>query len=339
MSELILLTGGGTGGHVFPNIALLPELKPRFREVCYMGGSGMEKEIAARYGLRFFEVNSPKFKRELTFDNFKIPIELLHSVKSARQILAELKPSVIFSKGGYVSLPAVLAAHHLDIPVVCHESDFSLGVANRIAKLSGARLLTAFPIGVGEIVGMPLRTELSNGNRGRAFDALSISGQDTRPYLLIIGGSSGATALNKAVYSCLDILLETYNIIHIAGKNGDFSVTRDRYRQIEFSNDMQDLYAAADCVVSRAGATAVAELSYLKKRALFIPLPKSASRGDQIKNAQYAEQHGAALLFQEDLTPQSFIDACMRLKNLSPMRECVKVANTVVADICASEAN
>jgi UDP-N-acetylglucosamine--N-acetylmuramyl-(pentapeptide) pyrophosphoryl-undecaprenol N-acetylglucosamine transferase len=338
MYRSILLTGGGTGGHIFPNIALLPELKTRFDEIFYMGGGGMEKEVAARFGLTFFEVNAPKFKRELTLDNLKMPFELLRSVKTAEKLIAGIKPSAVFSKGGYASLPAVIAARRSDIPAVCHESDFSLGIANRIGKLFGARILTAFPSGAGETVGMPLRAELFHGNRGCALDALGFSGQDPRPYLLVMGGSSGAEAINKAVYSCLDLLLETYNIIHIAGKNRDCSVTRERYRQIEFSDRIQDLYAAADCVVSRAGATAIAELSALKKSALLIPLPKAASRGDQLKNAEYAKTYGASVLFQENLSPQAFLDACARLKSQPPMRECVKAANAEIADICLAEA-
>lgn len=302
--KTIILTGGGTAGHIMPNIALLPHLKKEFERIVYIGADkSMEQRIAKQHGIEFFATGSVKFSRSNFFANFKIPFVLSACVKQAKSLLNELKPSIVFSKGGYVSLPATLACHSLNIPYIIHESDASLGLANRLVSKNAAKILTAFPSSIKNslAVGNPLREELFEGN---AKQILMQFKDITKPILLVLGGSTGAKAINECIYSCLKALTQRFNVVHIAGKTIDNDIKTEGYFQTAFVNNIQDYIAAADLVVSRCGAIASAELLAAGKKVLFIPLPKTASRGDQIKNALLYEQKNYCLVLpQEQLTP------------------------------------
>lgn len=340
--KTIVLTGGGTAGHVLPALAIVPELKKKFDRICYIGGSGVEKTLAMDAELPYFETETAKFRRSLSLKNFAIPFKLIKGVKEATEHLKRLKPAVVFGKGGYVSLPSVIAAKKLGIPVVVHESDFSLGLANKIAeKHFGAKVLTAYPETAAEnpsriFVGFPLRDSLFTGQKERAARFLEFDG--SRPVLLVVGGSSGSVAINEAVKAALPKLLETYDVVHVMGKNSLRYSDSPHYKPIAYSEAIENLYALADVVVSRAGAGAVSELSALEKSAVLIPLPAGASRGDQLDNAYYAKKYGAVVLEQADLSTLTLLSAIAEAKSVK-MRPMSPPANKKIADILFAVAN
>ena len=314
----IILTGGGTAGHVTPNIALLPYLSKNFDNVYYVGSeNGMEKTIADKNGLPFYSVPCVKFVRKFTLKNLAIPFTLFKGIKKAGKIIDELKPNVIFSKGGYVGLPTVIAAKKRGIPVIAHESDYSVGLANKISAKYCKTVLTSFPetartIKNGKAIGAPLRKELFSVSRKDGLDFFGLTGD--KPVLLVTGGSLGAKALNDAVRKSAEELLKTFDIIHICGKGNLGKRKLKGYVQTEFVDKMEYAFACADICVSRAGANTVFEIASLKIPALLIPLPKTVSRGDQLLNADYFKNLGLAeVLFQEDLTPKTFVSAIKRL--------------------------
>lgn len=333
--KTIVLTGGGTGGHVYPSLALVPKLKQHFDRIHFIGGMGAERGMVEAAGVHFNSVPTVKFNRSFSLDNLKIPFKLGASVKQARNMLLALEPNIVFSKGGYASLPTVIAARQLNVPVVCHESDLTLGLANIVSKFYGAIVTTALPETAKKnrnyiYVGMPLRDELFSVSSAVAKEKL---GCKDLPVVLIIGGSSGAVFLNKVVYTALPTLTKNYFVVHIVGKNLDNSMKFANYLQIEYTNQIEIYYAAADYVVSRAGATAVAELSALNKRAIIIPLPKGASRGDQLANAEFARDLGAKVVFQHDFTPEVLCDALSTLSLAPPMRTMSENANSALANL------
>lgn len=324
----IVLTGGGTGGHVYPSLALLPKLKKHFDRIVFIGGDGIEKEIVENAGLPFYSIKTVKFDRSLSLNNFKIPFVLLSAIKDAKKLLLQIQPDVVFSKGGYASLPTVLAALQLKIPTIAHESDFTLGLANKVAAAFGATIATAQEETAKHknyvYTGMPLREELFSVSQN---DAKKRLGCYDKPVFLALGGSSGAVFLNDTIYKTLPYLQDKFFVIHISGKNGDFSKSQKNYIQIPYTNQIEVYYAAADFVLSRAGATAIAELSALNKRAIIVPLPKGTSRGDQLLNAESARNLGAKVIFQHDLTPEVLFDALQTLSLSPPMRSQDKSAN------------
>ena len=299
----ILLTGGGTAGHVMPNLALLPELKKTFSEICYAGSNGMEKDLV-RSVLPFFEIPAVKLRRGFRLENLAIPQKLFHAISESKKLLRREQPDVVFSKGGYVGLPLVIAAKKLGIPAVIHESDLSLGLANRIGAHYARWVCTTFPetarkLKKGVCTGTPVRRELESGNKSRALSEYGFSG--TKPVLLVTGGSQGAEFLNRLVRDNLDSLTETYDVLHLCGKGHLSGIRHSGYAEREFCNKMADAYAVADFVISRAGSNTVNEIVFLRKPALLVPLPKGASRGDQMENAAYFESRGLALvLYQEE---------------------------------------
>lgn len=335
---LILLTGGGTGGHVYPNIALVPALERLGYDVEYGGAEGdaAEARIARLYGLDYRGVPCVKLVRSAKpyalRNNISIPRILARGTAAAAEILKNDKPALVFSKGGFAALPYVLAAVKTGIPVICHESDSTLGLSNRIARLKGAKVLTAFPdVGFGEFVGMPVREELMCRDRLKSRAALGIpSGEKV---LLAVGGSSGADALNKALTTVLPSLTKICTVIHVTGKGkgGGTPVSSPRYKTMEYAEDMGSLYAACDAVLSRAGATAVAEISALGKRAVFVPLPKGVSRGDQIPNARLAESYGAFVLPQDENLVHKLYPAVKKAFDAPPMRRISDDANGKIA--------
>ena len=308
----IALTGGGTAGHIMPNLALLPELKKHFDKIIYIVGSGMEKELAPGHGVPFFQVSTVKFNRANLLANAKIPVVLSKGVKEAKAILEAHNIDVVFGKGGYAALPACIAAKSLGIPVVTHESDFTMGLANKIIAMFSASVLTSFPeTKGGKFVGSPIREEVLKGDASRAVQKYGIT---PRPTVLVFGGSLGAEAINNALSGCLDKLLKDFNVIHIAGKNAAKSPSKQGYTCLTFADDIPDLYAAADMVVMRGGANSLAEAAALGKRTLCIPLPKGASRGDQLDNAKSYQKHGfLEILEQSSLTPEALYGAIHRI--------------------------
>jgi UDP-N-acetylglucosamine--N-acetylmuramyl-(pentapeptide) pyrophosphoryl-undecaprenol N-acetylglucosamine transferase len=277
----ILLAGGGTAGHIMPNIALLPELKKRFDNIYYTGGAGsMEEKICRRYDIPFYPTDVVKFRRDNMLKNFKVPFGLMRGIRGAKKLIRQLNPCVIFCKGGYASLPAAYAAKSLGIPVICHESDMTLGLANKLISSFATLTLTSYKEtkvnGKHEFTGVPVRDNIGAGNRAKLIRELNLR---DKPNLLVMGGSQGSKAINDTLLLALNTLTEKYNVIHISGKA--LGINRSGYYNVPYADNIEDYYALADVVVSRAGATACAELSYLNKKMLLIPLPKGASRGDQ----------------------------------------------------------
>lgn len=312
----LVLTGGGTAGHIMPCVALIEELKNDFR-LFYIGSeSGMERDIISKIPyVEYHPVTTVKLIRSLTPKNLAIPFRLLKGINEAKKILKEINPDVVFSKGGYVALPVTTAAR---CPLICHESDRTLGLANKLAKKKAAHLAASFPEVVsglknGVFTGCPVRQSLYRPKEPSA-----------RPILLIMGGSLGAKAINDCVFAAMGELVKKYDIIHLTGKGKGAAElpenAKNHYTQIEFENDIGRLYAKASVVLSRGGGTALFELAALKIPSLIIPLPKGASRGDQITNAEYFEKKGLCrVLPQDKLTPGSLLsglDAVLTDKNL-----------------------
>lgn len=334
----IILTGGGTGGHIYPNLALIPSLKKEGFDVVYVGGGdgSLEKRIADNMGIEYYSIPAVKFVRGLSpkavANNLKIPFILMKAFAQGKKLMKSLKPDIIFAKGGYVSLPLILA--HGKTPLVCHESDLTLGLANKIGKVMGGKILTSNPKTQGEFVGVPIRDDILGVDKDMARRKLNLSKTDT--VLLVVGGSSGARALNKAVWDKINLLTKKYVVLHIVGKNAtDIPQKTDRYIPIPYGDNMGELYAVSDVVLSRAGATAVAELSALEKKALFVPLPKGTSRGDQLDNAILAKKYGGRVLYESEI--KRLVHEIDKTLSLPPMRKLSADTNgKIVKIICDS---
>ena len=308
MSKTIVLTGGGTAGHVTPNLAIIPKLEEKGFHIEYIGTKdGMEREIIARTDVPYHIISAGKLRRYFSFKNFTDPFKLLAGYVKAKGILKKLKPSAVFSKGGFVSVPVVFAAHRKKIPVVLHESDYTPGLANKLCIPRADNICVAFeptlkfvPVGKGICTGLPIRHELLSGDRQKGLALCGFSGE--KPVLLVMGGSLGAKALNDAFDAVLDKLTQRFDVIHIRGKNNlRDGALPDGYRQFDFiTSELPDIYAAADIMVSRAGATAVFEILAMSLPSLLVPLPKASSRGDQILNANYFSEKGFARVLEQE---------------------------------------
>ena len=313
----IILTGGGTAGHVTPNLALVPSLRDAGYEIRYIGSyAGIEKGLIEQAGIPYYGISSGKLRRYFDLKNFTDPFRVLKGYSEAKKILKNYRPDIVFSKGGFVAVPVVFAASRLHIPVIIHESDMTPGLANKLCFSSAARVCCNFPetlqyLPEGKSVhtGCPIRDELKNGSRLAGLKLTGLKAE--KPVLMIIGGSTGAVAVNNAVRAVLPQLLAAYQIVHLCGKgNLDKSLDKtEGYVQYEYMGEpLKDLFAMADIVISRAGANAICELLALKKPALLIPLGLSASRGDQILNAESYERKGySKVLHQENLTPERLV--------------------------------
>lgn len=299
MKKKIILTGGGTAGHIMPLLALLPKLTAKY-EVHYIGRSeGMEKELTAGENVIYHSVDCPRLTRGKIFVNLTLPFKLISAYFKARKVIKQIKPSLILSKGGYVSLPAVLA--HGKTPVILHESDTSLGLANRVAAKCATAVCSSFPlppVGRKSVLhtGSPLRSAIYRGNKERAAEKCGFDG--SKKVLLVTGGSLGAKALNDAVDENLERLTAEFDIVHIRGR-GNTAQPRKGYYPIEFTADIFDLFALADLALTRGGGNSLFELGALGKPMLIVPLPKGASRGDQIENAEFFRKHGLALVLAQ----------------------------------------
>ena len=315
----IVLTGGGTAGHVTPNMALVPKLIDEGYDIAYIGSyEGMERKLIDDIGVPYYGISSGKLRRYFDLKNFTDPFRVIKGYFEAKKILKKLHPNVVFSKGGFVTVPVVIAAKKLHIPVIIHESDMTPGLANKLSIPSASKVCCNFPEtiehlpkGKAVLTGSPIRQELF---QGRKETGLKLCGfQADKPVLLIIGGSLGSVAINNAIRNNLDELLKTYQIIHLCGRgNLDQSLdTRKGYRQFEYvKDDLKHYFACADVVVSRAGANAICELLALRKPNVLIPLGLNASRGDQILNAKSFEKQGYSYVLQEeDVTSETLLNA------------------------------
>ena len=310
----IILTGGGTAGHCIPNIALLPILKTHFDKIYYIGSkTGIEKNIALNNNLTYYGITTTKLKRKFTLSNLSIPFNLIKGINEAKKLIKEIKPDVIFSKGGYVSIPIVIAGNYLKIPVISHESDLTIGLANKLSSKFSKLVLPSFPetarqIKNGYYVGPPLRNELFKVNKELAYQTFGF--KNNKPILLITGGSQGAKAINNAIIDIIPQLLKSFNIIHLCGKGNLNNIKLEGYYQTEFTNKIENAFAVSAVCVTRGGSNSLFEILAMKIPSLVIPLPKQQSRGDQILNAQYfSNKEVVKLLYQENLTKETLLDS------------------------------
>ena len=311
----IVFTGGGTAGHVTPNIALMMPLLSEGWDVHYIGSNnGMEKGlISGIEGVTYHGISTGKLRRYFSWQNFIDPFRVVKGYAQARKLIKKLKPDVIFSKGGFVSVPVVLGAGK--VPVIAHESDYSPGLSNRIATrftdkvcLSFEDSLAYVPKGKGIFTGTPIRPALYRGSREKALAFTGFSGE--KPVLLVMGGSLGAQKLNELVRAALPLLCDRFDVIHLCGNGkNDCSCEACGYQQYEYINEeLPDLLSLADIVLSRAGANSVFELLALNKPSVLVPLTSASSRGDQLLNARYFEKKGyAKVVDQNTATPESLV--------------------------------
>ncbi len=330
MTKTILLTGGGSAGHVTPNIALLPGLRNAGFEIHYAGtADGIEHElISAQPDIKFHAVDSGKLRRYASLKNLSDPFKVLKGIRQARRMIREVKPDVVFSKGGFVSVPVVIAAHGR-CPVVCHESDYTPGLANKLASRCADTVCMTFEDTIALSsrsvrkkaihTGTPIRRELYSGDREAGLRAMGFNGK--KPVIMVMGGSLGAAAINIAVREALPVLTKDFDIVHLCGRGKvDPDVVHPSYVQFEYvGKELPHMLAATSLMISRAGANAVFEFLSLGIPALLIPLPLEASRGDQILNAEYVRKKGyAAVMEQRDVTAETL---AARVRELYANRE------------------
>ena len=315
----IILTGGGTAGHVTPNLALLPSLRKEEFEIHYIGSyNGIERRLIEDAGIPYDGISSGKLRRYFDIKNFSDPLRVLKGYGQAKRLMKQYRPDIVFSKGGFVSVPVVLAAKHYKIPVIIHESDMTPGLANKICIPAAKKVCCNFPETLNYLpedkavlTGSPIREELLHGDRLAGLQYAHLSAD--LPVILIIGGSLGSVTVNQAVRGILPQLLKTYQVIHICGKgNLDESlIGTSGYVQYEYvDKPLRHLFAAADLIISRAGANSICEILALRKPNILIPLSAAASRGDQILNANsFAKQGFSTVLEEEVLTSDTLYQA------------------------------
>lgn len=312
----IIMTGGGSAGHVTPNLALIPKLKELDYEVQYIGTKdGIERGIIKEENIKYHMISSGKLRRYFDLKNFTDPFKVIKGIFQCILIMRKEKPNIVFSKGGFVSVPVVMAAHFCRIPVIAHESDITPGLANRIAAPYCDKVCVTFPESINNIkgdkavlTGTPIRQALLKGNRSEGLKICGFKGE--KPVVLIIGGSLGSKVINDEVRVILKDLLKTYDVIHICGKNNiDNSLLKlNGYKQFDYvSDELPHLMHAADIAISRAGANTIFELLALKKPNILIPLSKKSSRGDQILNAASFEKSGYSVVIQEEDLKADFL--------------------------------
>lgn len=317
IKKKIILTGGGSAGHVTPNVALLPELKEHGFEIEYIGSeNGIEKNIIEKLNIKYYSISCGKLRRYFDLKNFSDPFKIIKGIFQASAIIKREKPSIVFSKGGFVSVPVVIGAYLNKVPVIAHESDITPGLANKMSSPYCTKICVTFPEALEKInknksvlTGTPIREELLKGNRNIGLGICNFNGN--KPVLLVIGGSLGSKVINDLIRQNLSELVSKYDIIHICGKGNldNKSEKISSYKQFEYvSEELPHLMAAADIVISRAGANTIFELLALKKPNLLIPLSMSASRGDQILNAKSFKKSGySSVLPEEELSKETFL--------------------------------
>ena len=352
----IIMTGGGTAGHVTPNIALMPALKEAGFDIEYIGSiNGMEKGLIEATGTPYHGISSGKLRRYFDWKNFSDPFRVLKGYGQAVSLMKQIKPDVVFSKGGFVSVPVVLAARHCHIPAIIHESDITPGLANKIAIKGAKKVCCNFPETMkylpadkAVLTGSPIRRELFSGNAENAIRLCNFK-DHSKPVLLIIGGSLGSKIVNEAVRKVLPELLEKFYVIHLCGKgNLDNSLSGTiGYAQFEYaSSELTDMFALADMAISRAGANSICELLALHKPNILIPLSAAASRGDQVLNANSFKKQGFSYVLEEEhLTAESLLKAVQevydnRQKYIDAMAQSGQMDSIgTIVDLIKTEAN
>ena len=351
----IVLTGGGTAGHVTPNIALIPKLQEKGFQISYIGSyNGIEKSLIQELGIPYYGISSGKLRRYFDIKNFSDPFRVLKGYSQAKKLMKQLKPDVVFSKGGFVTVPVVLAAKKRKIPAIIHESDMTPGLANKLCLSSATKICCNFPETVSTLpadkavlTGTPIRQELLHGDKEAARNFCGFSSD--KPVLLVIGGSLGAASVNENVRTILPELLKEFQVIHLCGKGKtDSSLEHTAgYVQYEYiKEELPDLFALADIVISRAGANAICELNALAKPNLLIPLSANASRGDQILNARSFERQGYSMVLEEEEITESvlmdsirklyenrnsYIEAMQSSKQLDSINQIVSIIESCIA--------
>lgn len=352
----IIMTGGGTAGHVTPNIALMPALKEAGFDIEYIGSiNGMEKGLIEATGTPYHGISSGKLRRYFDWKNFSDPFRVLKGYGQAVSLMKKIKPDVVFSKGGFVSVPVVLAAKHCHIPAIIHESDITPGLANKIAIKGAKKVCCNFPETMkylpadkAVLTGSPIRRELFSGNAENTIRLCNFK-DHSKPVLLIIGGSLGSKIVNEAVRKVLPELLEKFYVIHLCGKgNLDNSLSGTiGYAQFEYaSSELTDMFALADMAISRAGANSICELLALHKPNILIPLSAAASRGDQVLNANSFKKQGFSYVLEEEhLTAESLLKAVQevydnRQKYIDAMAQSGQMDSIgTIVDLIKTEAN
>lgn len=350
----IVLTGGGTAGHVTPNIALLPGLKEAGYEIAYIGSyDGIEKKLIGDFDIPYTGISTGKFRRYLDVKNLTDPFRVIKGFSEARKFLKDYRPDVVFSKGGFVSVPVVRAAASLGIPCILHESDMTPGLANKLCIPVAEKVCCNFPEtyrmlpeAKAVLTGSPIRSELTRGSRLAGLNICGFSAN--KPVIMVIGGSLGAANVNKAVRDALPKLLEDFQVVHLCGKDklDNLLLNTPGYKQFEYvKTELKDLFAMADLVISRAGANAICELLALKKPNILIPLPASSSRGDQILNARSFESQGFSVVVNEDdlttsllvdkvhelyFTRQTYYDAMKKSGQMDSIRTIIRLMDDAV---------
>lgn len=305
----ILLTGGGTAGHVTANLALIPSLVEAGFEIHYMGSyDGIEKKLIADFDIPYYGISTGKFRRYFDPKNFSDPFRVLKGYSQAKKIIKQIKPDVVFSKGGFVSVPVVRAAAKNKVPCIIHESDMTPGLANKLCAKVAEKICCTFPETVESLpkdkailTGSPIRKELAEGSKEAGMKFCGFTSD--KPVIMVVGGSQGSASVNEAVRSSLPKLLEKFNVVHLCGKDkiDNLLLTKEGYKQFEYVKaEMKDVFAMADIVISRAGANAICELLFLRKPNILIPLPTSQSRGDQILNANSFADQGFSIVIEEE---------------------------------------
>lgn len=352
----ILLTGGGTAGHVTPNIALIPSLQKLNYEIRYIGSyDGIEKKLIEEMGIPYTGISSGKFRRYMSAKNFTDPFRVMKGYSEAKKFVKEFKPDILFSKGGFVSVPVVLACKKYKVPIIIHESDMTPGLANKIS-IPYARVVchnfpetkNYLPEGKSLLTGSPIRAELMKGDKNAGLKLCGFTSD--KPVIMVTGGSLGALSLNKAVRDALPELLKDFQIVHLCGKGkiDESLVNTPSYIQFEYiKEEMKDLFAMADVIISRAGANAICEIQALCKPNILVPLPATASRGDQILNAESFKNQGfSEVLDEETLTTgtllqtvrsvyenrQHYIDTMKSSKVNNAVKTIVDLIESIVAE-------
>lgn len=305
--KTIVLTGGGTAGHVTPNIAMIPALQKEGWDIRYIGShNGIEKELIQEVEIPYYGISSGKLRRYIDLKNITDPFKVVKGLLDAFKVLKKLKPKVVFSKGGYVSVPVVIAAKMLRIPVIIHESDITPGLANKLAIPFAKTICVNFPETLnhvknkGVLTGTPIREELFNGNKELGKQICNFI--NDKPTITIMGGSQGSVIINTVIHKTAKKLLTNFNIVHICGK-GNIDKAFEKmsgYKQFEYiGEELAHIFAITSLMISRAGANAIAEITALEIPALLIPLSLEASRGDQILNAKSMEKQGLCMVMEE----------------------------------------
>lgn len=336
----IILTGGGTAGHVTPNIALLPRLREAGFDITYIGSyNGIEKQLLNEQQIPYYGISSGKLRRYFDIKNFSDPLKVIKGLGQSIRLMRKLKPDIVFSKGGFVSVPVILAARLCHIPSIIHESDLTPGLANKLAIPNAAKVCCNFPETLkylpedkAVLTGSPIRKELLSGNKEKARKLCNFT--DEKPVLFVVGGSSGSKFINDTIHGLLPELLKTYQVIHMCGKgNIEESLNRTAgYKQFEYiGSDLNDIFSLADIVISRAGANSICELLALHKPNILIPLSANASRGDQILNAQSFEKQGFSVVIEEEIiTPDKLLNIIHETyKNRDRYIHAMKQNNTI----------